>query len=179
MMLCGETEVGKTCLQIGFAREAFSTYRRTSPTMAPDFMARIINLDSQKIKLYLWDISGKERFKQMSEAYMAFCHAFLLVFDTTDEDSFRQIGDKWLPSIKCQMAMKRIRERCGQIRLNAVLVGNKSDLHDQRQVTYDTAKTYADSIGIPYIETSAKTGENVEMAVIHAAALLMKNKAIS
>ena len=116
-----------------------------------DFKLKNIEIDSKKIKLQIWDTAGQERFKTITTSYYKGAHAILVVFDITDRDSFDHIRN-WMADID-----KFAKE--GVLR---ILVGNKCDLTNNRQVSTEEAKEIANKYGIKYIETSAKDTINID-----------------
>jgi Ras-related protein Rab-1A len=105
------------------------------------------------IKLQIWDTAGQERFRTITSSYYRGAQGIILVFDCTDMESFNNVK-QWLGEID--------RYACENV--NKLLVGNKTDLTDQRVVETSVAKEFAESMDIPYIETSAKNAFNVEEA---------------
>lgn len=106
-----------------------------------------------------WDTAGQERFRTITSSYYRGAHGIIVVFDVTDAESFSNVK-QWLNEI----------DRYASESVNKLLVGNKSDLTGKRAVEYATAKAFADEIGVPYIETSAKAATNVEQAFMTMAA---------
>ena len=113
-----------------------------------------------------WDTAGQERFRTITSSYYRGAHGIIVVYDVTDAQTFASVKT-WLSEI----------ERFACENVNRLLVGNKSDLKD-RKVSPETAKEYADSLGIPYIETSAKCATNVEEAFITMASEIKKKVAV-
>lgn len=122
-------------------------------TIGVDFKIRTVELDGKVIKLQIWDTAGQERFRTITSSYYRGAHGIIVVFDVTDAESFDNVK-QWLHEI----------DRYANESVNKLLVGNKTDLTGKRAVEYDTAKAFADEIGVPYIETSAKAATNVEQA---------------
>ncbi len=114
---------------------------------------RTVELDSKVIKLQIWDTAGQERFRTITSSYYRGAHGIIVVFDVTDAESFANVK-QWLSEI----------DRYASESVNKLLVGNKSDLGEKRAVDFATAKAFADEIGVPYVETSAKAATNVEAA---------------
>ncbi|ANB11020.1 Rab family GTPase YPT1 [Sugiyamaella lignohabitans] len=103
------------------------------------------------MKLQIWDTAGQEHFRAVTRSYFRNAAGCILVYDVTRRQTFDQVS-MWLNDIREQAHEE----------INICLVGNKSDLEDQRQVPYEEAKQWADSNGIShFLETSAKTGDNV------------------
>ncbi len=130
-----------------------------------DFKLKNIEIDSKKIKLQIWDTAGQERFKTITTSYYKGAHAILIVFDITDRDSFDHIRN-WMADID-----KFAKE--GVLR---ILVGNKCDLANKRQVTMEEAKEIANKYGIKYIETSAKDTINIDDLFISTAKYLLSKQ---
>ncbi|KAD6453425.1 hypothetical protein E3N88_08130 [Mikania micrantha] len=104
--------------------------------------------------LYLqWDTAGQERFRTITSSYYRGAHGIIVVYDVTDQESFNNVK-QWLSEI----------DRYANENVNKLLVGNKCDLTSQKVVSYETGKAFADEIGIPFLETSAKNSTNVEEA---------------
>lgn len=122
-------------------------------TIGVDFQTRFIQIKNEIIKLLLWDTAGQEKFRSITEAYYRGSHGVLIVYDITDLKSFKNIK-RWLSDIKSHDLED----------VQILLVGNKCDLTENRQVSYDQGKKLADDVGINFFETSAKTSMNVEEA---------------
>ncbi|KAK4382799.1 Ras-related protein RABD2a [Sesamum angolense] len=105
------------------------------------------------------DTAGQERFRTITSSYYRGAHGIIIVYDITDQESFNNVK-QWLSEI----------DRYASESVNKLLVGNKSDLADKRAVSYESAKAFADEIGIPFMETSAKNATNVEQAFMAMAA---------
>jgi Ras-related protein Rab-1A len=115
-----------------------------------------------------WDTAGQERFRTITSSYYRGAHGICVVYDVTDMDSFNNVK-QWLQEI----------DRYATEGVNKLLVGNKSDMTDKKVVDYNVAKVrvireaeltttqeFADSLGIPFLETSAKNASNVEQAFL-------------
>ena len=116
---------------------------------------RTIELDQKTIKLQIWDTAGQERFRTITSSYYRGAHGIIVVYDVTDLESFNNVK-QWLHEI----------DRYAAENVNKLLVGNKSDLTAKRVVSTEQGKEFADSLGIEFLETSAKTSENVEQAFL-------------
>ncbi len=125
--------------------------------------------DGSVVKLRLLDTAGQEKFNAITESYYKQADCCLLVYDITNKDSFDSVKNYYVPKIK---------EYCNQI-LKVVLLGNKADLEDQREVSQEQAEKFADSIGCKFYEGSAKSGENIKESLDEIAKityLYMKDK---
>ncbi len=116
---------------------------------------RTINVDGKTIKLQIWDTAGQERFRTITSSYYRGAHGIIVVYDVTDQTSFNNVK-QWLQEID--------RYACDNV--NKLLVGNKCDLVSQKVVDVHTAKEFADQLSIPFLETSAKSAQNVEEAFV-------------
>ncbi|KAK6117468.1 hypothetical protein DH2020_048795 [Rehmannia glutinosa] len=114
-----------------------------------------------------WDTAGQERFRTITSSYYRGAHGIIVVYDVTDQESFNNVK-QWLNEI----------ERYASDNVNKLLVGNKCDLTAQKVVSTETAKAFADEIGIPFMETSAKNATNVEQAFMAMSASI-KNRMAS
>lgn len=151
LLLIGDSGVGKSCLLLRFADDTYT--ESYISTIGVDFKIRTIDLDAKTIKLQIWDTAGQERFRTITSSYYRGAHGIIVVYDTTDLESFNNVK-QWLHEI----------DRYASENVNKLLVGNKSDLTSKRAVSYEQAKEFADSLGIAFIETSAKSSTNVEKA---------------
>ncbi|XP_052766627.1 ras-related protein Rab-1A [Mya arenaria] len=157
LLLIGDSGVGKSCLLLRFADDTYT--ESYISTIGVDFKIRTIELDGKTIKLQIWDTAGQERFRTITSSYYRGAHGIIVVYDVTDQESFNNVK-QWLHEI----------ERYASENVNKLLVGNKCDLTTKKVVDYTTAKEFADSIGIPFLETSAKNATNVEQAFMTMAA---------
>jgi len=157
LLLIGDSGVGKSCLLLRFADDTYT--ESYISTIGVDFKIRTVELEGKTIKLQIWDTAGQERFRTITSSYYRGAHGIIVVYDVTEPDSFNNVK-QWLNEI----------DRYANENVNKLLVGNKSDLVQKRQVDYKTAKAFADEMGIPFIETSAKNATNVEQAFMTMAA---------
>jgi len=154
LLLIGDSGVGKSCLLLRFAD---NTYQESYiSTIGVDFKIRTVEIDNKAIKLQIWDTAGQERFRTITSSYYRGAHGIIVVYDVTNEESFDNVR-QWLQEI----------ERYANESVNKLLVGNKSDLESDRQVKFEQAEKFAQSVGVPFLETSAKEEEgNVETAFL-------------
>ncbi|KAJ8343013.1 hypothetical protein SKAU_G00329410 [Synaphobranchus kaupii] len=149
IVLIGNAGVGKTCLVRRFTQGLFPPGQ--GATIGVDFMIKTLEIKGQKIKLQIWDTAGQERFKSITQSYYRSANALILTYDITCEDSFRCLPE-WLREI----------ERYASNTVVTVLVGNKIDLLEKREVSRQRAEEFADAWRMCYLETSAKESDNVE-----------------
>ncbi|XP_004596685.2 ras-related protein Rab-26 isoform X2 [Ochotona princeps] len=152
VMLVGDSGVGKTCLLVRFKDGAFLAGAFIS-TVGIDFRNKALDVDGTKVKLQLWDTAGQERFRSVTHAYYRDAHALLLLYDVTNRLSFDSI-QAWLTEIK----------EHAQHNVVLMLLGNKVDSTQERVVKREDGEKLAKEYGLPFMETSAKTGLNVELA---------------
>uniref|UniRef100_A0A3Q2YK86 Ras-related protein Rab-13 n=1 Tax=Hippocampus comes TaxID=109280 RepID=A0A3Q2YK86_HIPCM len=147
LLLIGDSGVGKTCVLFRFSEDAFnSTF---ISTIGIDFKIRTIELDGKKIKLQIWDTAGQERFRTITTAY--YRGGIMLVYDITNEKSFDNIKN-WIRNI----------EEHASADVERMVLGNKCDVNDKRQVSKERGEKLALEYGIKFMETSAKANINVE-----------------
>ncbi|CAK1552347.1 unnamed protein product [Leptosia nina] len=147
LLLIGDSGVGKSCLLLRFADDTYT--ESYISTIGVDFKIRTVELDGKTIKLQIWDTAGQERFRTITSSYYRGAHGIIIVYDCTDQDSFSNVK-QWLEEID--------RYACDNV--NKLLVGNKCDLTTKKAVDYTTANQYAEQLGIPFLETSAKNSTN-------------------
>jgi len=151
LLLIGDSGVGKTCLLFRFAEDSFNN--SFISTIGIDFKIRTIELDGKKIKLQIWDTAGQERFRTITTAYYRGAMGILLVYDITNEKSFDNIKN-WIRNI----------EEHASADVEKMVLGNKCDMNDRRQVSKERGAQLAIEYGIKFMETSAKANVNVEDA---------------
>ncbi|XP_075388459.1 ras-related protein Rab-8B [Tenrec ecaudatus] len=151
LLLIGDSGVGKTCLLFRFSEDAFNT--TFISTIGIDFKIRTIELDGKKIKLQIWDTAGQERFRTITTAYYRGAMGIMLVYDITNEKSFDNIKN-WIRNI----------EEHASSDVERMILGNKCDMNDKRQVSKERGEKLAIDYGIKFLETSAKSSTNVEEA---------------
>lgn len=160
LLLIGDSGVGKTCLLFRFSEDAFNT--TFISTIGIDFKIRTIELNGKRIKLQIWDTAGQERFRTITTAYYRGAMGIMLVYDITSEKSFENIKN-WIRNI----------EEHASSDVERMILGNKCDMNDKRQVSKERGEKLAIDYGIKFLETSAKTSINVEESFITLARDIM------
>ena len=168
LLIIGESSVGKSCLLLRFAEDKFNENFLT--TIGIDFKVRKEKIDDTMVKLQIWDTAGQEKFRTITKAYYRGANGILLVFDVTNRDSFNKTK-AWMASIKESISDP----------VDIILVGNKADTPDDptsgnRVVTKEEGEEMAREFGVPYMETSAKTGYNVEETFMQIATIVKRRK---
>ena len=147
-LLIGDSNVGKTTIIGKYLDKNFS--EKTLNTVGLDLKYVKLNINDMKIKLQLWDTAGQERFRSMTTSYYRAVNVIIIVFDVTSQNSFDHIKE-WMNNIK----------QFAKLGVMKVIVGNKIDLNDERIVTYNEGKNFAESCNVKYFETSAVTREGI------------------
>ena len=149
VLLIGNSSVGKSSLLLRFVDNQWNDL--FVPTIGVDFKIRTMEIDNKNVKLQIWDTAGQERFKNITASYYRGAHGIFVVYDISDTESFKNINN-WLIEI----------EKNANKNVYKILVGNKCDLEDKRTVSYQQGKELAETYGMQFIETSAKSNTNVD-----------------
>ncbi|KIS66012.1 putative Rab family GTPase YPT6 [Mycosarcoma maydis] len=150
LVFLGEQSVGKTSLITRFMYDTFdNTYQAT---IGIDFLSKTMYLEDRTVRLQLWDTAGQERFRSLIPSYIRDSSVAVVVYDITNRASFQNTS-KWVDDVRAERGNDVI----------IVLVGNKTDLSDKRQVTTEEAEKKAQEFNVMFIETSAKAGHNVKV----------------
>uniref|UniRef100_A0A8C5R2T4 small monomeric GTPase n=1 Tax=Leptobrachium leishanense TaxID=445787 RepID=A0A8C5R2T4_9ANUR len=157
VMLLGDSGVGKTCFLIQFKDRAFLSGTFLA-TVGIDFRNKVVRVDGVNVKLQIWDTAGQERFRSVTHAYYREAQALLLLYDITNRTSFDNVR-AWLTEVY-ENAHKDV---------VIMLLGNKSDVTGSRVIRKEDGESLAKEYGVPFMETSAKTGMNVELAFVAVA----------
>jgi len=153
LILGGDGAVGKTSMVHRYVENVFETdYKSTIGTSIMKKECTFKELKS-KVRFVIWDLAGQAQFKRVRQSYLANAEAGLLVYDVTNRSSFENIDINWYSEIKKASP-----------NIVLILVGNKIDLESNRVVSRDEGEALAQKLTLTYIETSAKTGENVNDA---------------
>ncbi|MFX1418026.1 MAG: Rab family GTPase [Promethearchaeota archaeon] len=156
VIIVGPPAVGKTSLLNRFVHNEFKM--RYSLTIGVDFLTKNVEYESSKIaKLQIWDIGGQERFKFLHRSFYEGAFGALVVFDLSRQQTFSGMKT-WISEMKSIINDD----------IPKIIIGNKADLIPEIGQIIDKSeiKVYSEKEGCYYIETSAKTGENVENAFL-------------
>ena len=151
VVVIGDSGVGKTNLIKRFITNTFSD--NSKATVGVEFITKSYKINNQIFKIELWDTAGQERYKSITAVYYKGAKGALVVYDTTSKMSFNNI-DKWLAEIKDKTSND----------LKLMIIGNKIDLKEFREVSNEQATEKAKTLGIPIMETSALDATNVKEA---------------
>jgi len=160
LIVIGDSGVGKSCLSIKATKDYFD-YLYT-PTVGFEFLSFNMKINDQVVKLQIWDTCGQEAYRSLINSFYRNSSLAILVYSIDNMNSFESL-ENWLNDIKIQSNPD----------IKIILVGNKADLNDNREVTKEEGEEFAQKNGISYfLETSAKTGFNVKDIFIKAGKIL-------
>jgi small GTP-binding protein len=162
-ILIGASGVGKTSLLKRLIDDQFA--QETPSTIGVEYVATVVEVDGQPVKLQIWDTAGQEKFRSIAKSYFRHSVGVILVFDIASRRTFDELGP-WLSDVH---------QLCDQ-NAAVTLIGNKLDLAGQRAVTTADAQVFASNHQLTYIETSARGGDNVVEA-FHRATRLVYERA--
>ncbi|XP_064224991.1 ras-related protein Rab-41-like isoform X1 [Aotus nancymaae] len=149
LVFLGEPSVGKTSIITRFMYDSFGgTFQAT---VGIDFLSKTMYLEDGIVQLQLWDTAGQECFHSLIPSYICGSTIAVVVYDVTNINSFKET-DKWVEHVRA--------ERGDDVVI--MLVGNKIDLNDKRQVTAEEGEEKSRNLNVMFIETSAKTSYNVD-----------------
>mmetsp|Transcript_99655 Transcript_99655/g.277522 ORF Transcript_99655/g.277522 Transcript_99655/m.277522 type:complete len:217 (-) Transcript_99655:112-762(-) len=166
VVFLGDEAAGKTSL---VRRYMYDTFEESiQATIGMDFQSKTVYLEDKTVRLQLWDTAGQERFRSLIPSYIRDAAAAVVVYDITKRASFAGTR-KWISDVRSERGSGAI----------VALVGNKSDLEEQREVSTEEGKQQADEMGVTFAETSAKLGHNVTQLFQQLAEALLAAAAAS
>ena len=151
LVLIGDSGVGKTNILSRYISNEFSL--ASQPTVGVEFGSKIIKKLDKSIKLQIWDTAGQERYKSITNAYYKGSKGAFVVYDISRKTTFENV-DKWIDELK-ENATEDV---------HIMLVGNKTDLEDKREVQTEDVAKKAEQYNVAFCETSALKGNNIEKA---------------
>ncbi|XP_065923563.1 ras-related protein Rab-26 isoform X7 [Magallana gigas] len=163
-ILVGDSGVGKTSLLVQFDQGRFQA-GSFSATVGIGFTNKVVDVEGTKVKLQIWDTAGQERFRSVTHAYYRDAHALLLLYDVSNKASFDNIR-AWLGEIN----------EYAQEDVVIMLLGNKADMTSERVIRTEDGERLANEYNVAFMETSAKTGMNVDLAFMAVAKDLKMKK---
>ena len=165
LIIVGDTGVGKTNIISRYIKNEFSL--TTKSTIGVEFGSKLVKKNGKLIKLQIWDTAGQERCKSITSAYYKGAKGAFVVYDITREKTFKDI-DKWITELK----------ENGNEEMIIILIGNKLDLEDNRQIIIDDVTRKAKELKIGFFETSALDGSNIEQAFDFIVEEIVKKKGL-
>jgi Ras-related protein Rab-11A len=151
VVLVGDSFVGKTNIMSKYLKNEF--HEDSKATVGVEFGSKQFNIEGHAIKAQIWDTAGQERYKAITSAYYKGAKGAFVVYDITRKGSFESI-DKWVNDLTGTADKK----------ITIVIIGNKCDLEDQRQITKEQGEEKASKLEAAFLETSAFSGENLDKA---------------
>ena len=164
LVILGDVSVGKSNFLYRFVDGEFNPIHVA--TVGFDFKSRVWEIPNQKkkVKLQIWDTAGQEKYMSINKNLFQRVQGIILMYDITREDTFNNLS-KW---------MEHIKENANGIPL--ILIGNKSDLNNERKVNEEDGKAFAKNNKIIFLEASAKIGTNVEESFMKLSELIIENQ---
>ena len=151
IILIGDSAVGKTNIMSKYLKNEF--HEDSKATVGVEFGSKQFKIEGHTIKAQIWDTAGQERYKAITSAYYKGAKGAFVVYDITRKGSFESI-EKWVNDLTSTADKK----------LTIVVIGNKCDLEDQRQITKEQGEEKANKLEVAFLETSAFSGENLDKA---------------
>jgi small GTP-binding protein len=158
----GDSSVGKTSIVNKFIRDRFDSSEKN--TVGALYDAFTEEIDGRAVEIQIWDTAGQEQYRSLTPVYFRSAAAALLVFDLSNRPSFEHLDD-WVTSFRSSSSDRAI----------LFLVGNKSDLAENRMISEEEAKEWADNHSCSYTETSARSGSGIAQLFKAVAATLAGN----
>ncbi|KAK4756972.1 hypothetical protein SAY87_007099 [Trapa incisa] len=165
LVLLGDMGAGKTSLVLRFVKGQFHEYQES--TIGAAFFTQVLSLNEATVKFDIWDTAGQERYHSLAPMYYRGAAAAVVVYDITSMDSFQK-AKKWIQEL----------QRQGNPKLIIFLVANKADLGQKRAVDNEVGEQYAKANGLSFMETSAKTAQNVNELFYEIAKCVAKSSPV-
>ncbi len=151
LILIGDSSVGKSNILLKYLRNEFD--ENSKATVGVEFGTKNILINGKKIKIQIWDTAGEERYRSITSAYYKGAKGAFIVYDITRKTTFDNI-DKWISDLKLN----------GDKNICIIILGNKSDLNEKRQVQEKDGMQKAEMFKTAFLETSALNGDNITKA---------------
>eukprot|EP00826_Nyctotherus_ovalis_P008762 TRINITY_DN12277_c0_g1_i6.p1 TRINITY_DN12277_c0_g1~~TRINITY_DN12277_c0_g1_i6.p1 ORF type:complete len:191 (-),score=49.07 TRINITY_DN12277_c0_g1_i6:109-681(-) len=146
--MIGNSGVGKSCLLMRYVENAFTD--NYFNTIGVDFKIKPLIFGKSRIRLQIWDTAGQERFRTLTSSYYKGTHGIIVVYDIAQSNSFKNVKG-WMGEI----------QKFANEDVLVMIMGNKADLQQKREVSYEEGLALAKEYNVPFMETSAKSGLNV------------------
>ena len=151
LILIGESGVGKTSLIRRYTNNIFNSNHLE--TIGIEFYSREERINNKIIQIKFWDTAGQEIFHSLTKNFYRKADGIIIVYDITNKESFERVQD-WIKSVYDNTETYK--------EIQMIIVGNKIDLEERREVSYNEGSIFAQKNGMLFFECSAKTGNNVE-----------------
>ena len=162
LITLGDHMVGKTSILTRFKDDSFS--QSTYTTIGIDFVSKVMNIASKSVRVKIWDTAGQDRFQTITHSFYNQCQGVLFVYDVGSQESFEDIS-KWLEGVNTNAKTSVIK----------YLLANKIDI-EKREVTKEEGEKKAAEYNMKYFEVSAKSGININEAILSISEEVLKNK---
>ena len=150
-VLIGDSFVGKNNIMSKYLMNEF--HEDSKATVGVEFGAKKFDIEGKSVKAQIWDTAGQERYKSITTTYYKGAKGALVVYDITRKETFDSV-DRWISEVL----------NSGDKNMTMLLIGNKCDLDNQRQVTKEQGEEKAKAFKVAFLETSASSGENLDVA---------------
>ena len=160
-IIIGDSSVGKSCIMVKYIHGGFDEEFKT--TIGIEFGSKNETIKGKIYRIQIWDTAGQETFRSITRAYYKNSVCAFIVYDVTNKKTFANVQD-WFNDCKKQTPKT----------VTMVLVGNKIDLEDKREVSYEDGENFAKENGMLFYETSAKNGDNIEKMFYESAEIIAK-----
>ncbi|ORC88269.1 ras-related protein rab-2a [Trypanosoma theileri] len=161
-IIIGDSGVGKSCILLQFTDKRFEPLHDL--TIGVEFGARVVTIQQKNIKLQIWDTAGQESFRSITRSYYRGACGALLVYDVTRRETFAHL-QTWIEDAKAN----------ANTAIVIMLIGNKCDLEAKRQVSREEGEAFAKKNNLFFMETSAKTAQNIDDAFLKTATVIYEN----
>ena len=151
VVLIGDMKVGKTNIVSRYIKNEFN--KDSMSTIGVEFGSKELVIEGHNVKVQIWDTAGQEKYKSITNAYYKGAKGAFVVYDITNKNSFDN-ADNWLNNLRASTDKK----------CSIILIGNKSDLEDKREVSIEQGEEKAKNSEIAFMETSALSGDNIDKA---------------
>ena len=149
VIIIGDSSVGKTNIMSKYLKNEF--LEDSKATVGVEFGSKLFKIDGHNIKAQIWDTAGEEKYKAITGAYYKGSKGAFVVYDITRKETFDSV-DRWINDLKST----------GDSKMTIILIGNKCDLEDTREISKEKGEEKAKSFGCAFLETSALSGDNIE-----------------
>ena len=153
ILLIGDAGVGKTNIVERYINKKFE--ENSVSTIGVDLRDKTFDFDGDRVKVQIWDTAGDPKYRTLQDSYYKGAQGFMLVYDISNKKSFENL-DKWYKAIKV--------DNKNSNNIKVILVGNKSDLEEKREITEEEGKNKAESFGFSFLETSSLNGNKIDEA---------------
>ena len=155
LLIIGDSSVGKTSILTRYSNGTFK--EDYIATVGLDYYSKNEVLNNKTIHIKIWDTAGQERYKALTQGFFRNAQGVMIVYDVTNTESFDNLK-YWISSIQKNIESNKIS-------IPVILLGNKIDVGDEREIKNEDAEKFAEENKYKYFETSAKTGEGIDDAV--------------